>query len=389
MSKFSLKECHSFFGPIPGKNRLSILHIDDNEYLLELTRIFLTKINKTIDIDSISFPDIALQLLDTKSYDVIISDYQMPSMTGLQILEIIRNKGIETPFIILTGKGREDIVIQALNLGVDHYLQKGGDPESLFMELNHKIQRTVERKYSHTALELSLIALQESEKKFKTLVENSPNLIATINQNGTIQYINRVVPGFSLEDIVGTNAYSYLTRESRNKFKQAIKEVVKLRINKMIEIIIKPTQILQCHLVPLYLEESVFEIMVIGSDITTQINVEKALKDNIARYQKLLEVCHEGIICHKNGVVIDVNITFAKIFGYDVKDLIGNNVIDILALPKYHEEIRCKIASKYRGPYRIQARRKDGVVIPLEVEGKDVPYNNETLRVAIVRQTKF
>lgn len=57
----------------------------------------------------------------------------MPEIDGLEFLEIIREeKGMDIPFIMFTGKGREDVAMDALNLGADRYIQKGGNPKSQY-----------------------------------------------------------------------------------------------------------------------------------------------------------------------------------------------------------------------------------------------------------------
>ncbi|MEN6343051.1 MAG: PAS domain S-box protein [Methanospirillum sp.] len=68
----------------------------------------------------------------------------MPGMDGIDFLKSVRLSGDTIPFILFTGRGREEVVIQALNEGADFYIQKGGDPGSQFAELTHKIQIAVE-----------------------------------------------------------------------------------------------------------------------------------------------------------------------------------------------------------------------------------------------------
>ena len=57
-------------------------------------------------------------------YDAIICDYQMPEMNGIDLLKMVRAGGNKIPFIMFTGRGREEVLIEALNSGADFYLQK-------------------------------------------------------------------------------------------------------------------------------------------------------------------------------------------------------------------------------------------------------------------------
>jgi CheY-like chemotaxis protein len=121
----------------------SILYVDDEPMLLELARLFLEKTGDFC-VDTVTSATEALDILAKTSYDCIISDYQMPEMDGIVFLKAFRSKGNVAPFIIFTGKGREEVVIEALNNGADFYLQKGGDPKSQFVELAHKVRQAIQ-----------------------------------------------------------------------------------------------------------------------------------------------------------------------------------------------------------------------------------------------------
>jgi DNA-binding response OmpR family regulator len=90
----------------------------------------------------------------------------MPIKNGLEFLKELRAKGMGIPFILFTGKGREDVVVKALNLGADSYINKNGSPEAVYCELADAINKTVERKKSRKLL-------AKSESKYCSLVENS------------------------------------------------------------------------------------------------------------------------------------------------------------------------------------------------------------------------
>ena len=124
---------------------ISVLYVDDEPALLEITKMFLEK-NGELSIETVESARVAFDKLRTKKYHVIVSDYQMPEMDGIQFLQKLRAEENKTPFIIFTGKGRQDVVIQALNCGADFYLQKGGDPKSQFAELESKINQATFRR---------------------------------------------------------------------------------------------------------------------------------------------------------------------------------------------------------------------------------------------------
>ena len=106
----------------------------------------------------------------------------MPGMNGLELLEKLRNSGNSTPFIMFTGKSREEVAIKALNLGADYYLRKGGDSESQFSELAHIIRKVVHYRETENAL-------RESEENYRMLVEQSLQGLVII-QDKRIVYTN-------------------------------------------------------------------------------------------------------------------------------------------------------------------------------------------------------
>ncbi|NHJ84890.1 MAG: PAS domain S-box protein [Asgard group archaeon] len=125
---------------------IKILLVDDEENLLEVSKVYLERINDKVHITTADSALTALGILEKEPFDIIISDYQMPKMDGLQFLSKLRSDGNDIPFIIFTGKGREEVVIQALNLGADFYLQKGGEAVSQFHELINLIDKLYEKK---------------------------------------------------------------------------------------------------------------------------------------------------------------------------------------------------------------------------------------------------
>ncbi|MFX0095520.1 MAG: response regulator [Candidatus Hodarchaeota archaeon] len=182
------------------EENIRILHVDDEEYFLNLTKKYLrTILRQNWNLDSFINPKKALEQLKEKAYDAIISDYQMPGMTGLELLEALRNQNVDTPFIIFTGREREEVVVKALNLGANYYIHKDADLESQFGELAHTIRTIVHHRHIEKAL-------KESEEKYRNLVTNS--LQGTVIAQGNVPHIVFVNPaiaemlGYTIDELL-------------------------------------------------------------------------------------------------------------------------------------------------------------------------------------------
>ena len=200
----------------------SVLYVDDENTLLEIAKLFLEK-DKEFSVETLLSAEEALSLLKNSSFDAIISDYQMPGMDGIEFLKNLRSSGNTKPFIIFTGKGREEVVIDAINNGADFYLQKGGDPKSQFAELQHKIRQAVKRNRTE-------ISLNESEARFRTLADASLSGIM-IHDSGFIIDCNpqfAALFGYTREEIIGKNGFEFmLDGESVDVISRWVKEGAK------------------------------------------------------------------------------------------------------------------------------------------------------------------
>jgi PAS domain S-box-containing protein len=182
---------------------IRVLYVDDESALLELSKVYLERLGEYIVTTVQNAPE-AIRLLELARFDAIVSDYQMPEMDGIEFLKIVRGRGDKTPFIIFTGKGREEVVIEALNSGADFYLQKGGEPKSQFAELSNKIQHAV----SHRQADRALI---DTEKRYRTVFENTGSATVIVEENTIISLANagfEHLSGFSKEEIEGKKSWT-------------------------------------------------------------------------------------------------------------------------------------------------------------------------------------
>ncbi len=183
---------------------ISILYVDDESTMLEIGKLFLER-GGQFSVDIINSVPAALDLLNTKKFDAIVSDYQMPEMDGIEFLKKVRSSGKTIPFILFTGRGREEIVIQALNEGADFYLQKGGEPLSQFTELAFKLRHAVQKRWAEAQL-------KEHERRETDIINFLPDPTFALDKSGAIIVWNRAMEemtGVRPSEILGKTNYEH------------------------------------------------------------------------------------------------------------------------------------------------------------------------------------
>jgi PAS domain S-box-containing protein len=118
------------------------------------------------------------------------------------------------------------------------------------------------------------------------------------------------------------------------------------------------------------------------------INEQTLLSDttSISKYKYFWDLTFEGIVIHKDTVAIDVNLSFATIFGYKKNELIGRNLTELLIKKEYHKIVSENIKKEYVLPYEVEGIRKDGTTLFLEIEAKNIDYlKKNNIRVAAFR----
>lgn len=139
----------------------SVLILDDQQDLLDITRLFLERFGE-MNVDTAKTAKEALAKMKDRSFDALVVDFDLPDISGIEFLKIVRAKGDTTPVIIFTGVGRENAAIEALNNGADFFLKKGEEPHAQFRNMVHMINQAVERRSMGRAIGTSERLLAET-----------------------------------------------------------------------------------------------------------------------------------------------------------------------------------------------------------------------------------
>ena len=186
-------------------DEIRILHVDDKPDFADLTAEFLSTHDEPFVVETASNADEALDRLEDLDVDCIVSDFEMPGDNGIDLLEAVRERWPEVPFVLFTGKGSEEIASEAISAGVDEYLQKSPGPEQYAL-LANRITNLVEKYRSQQAA-------AHIRRFFSRLIEHSTDIVPVIEPDGTIKYVSPSCEwnlGYEQEAVIGDNAFDYI-----------------------------------------------------------------------------------------------------------------------------------------------------------------------------------
>jgi len=109
--------------------KLKLLVVDDEDSLRLLVHDEL--VNSGYQVDTAESGERALELIAEKKFDIVILDIRMPGIDGLEVLKHIREEGIKSKVILLTGVNELKIARDSLELGADDFLMKPYDFRTL------------------------------------------------------------------------------------------------------------------------------------------------------------------------------------------------------------------------------------------------------------------
>jgi PAS domain S-box-containing protein len=185
---------------------LNVVIIEDEEAHFQLMKRAIHKEFPLASVDYFEGGDACLQRFDEISPDVIITDYLMPGMNGIEFLEALNRENKDIPVIMITGQGSESIAVQAMKLGAWDYLVKAPDFFTLLPSVIEKVIR--ERKLKDT--------LGETERRFRDLAESTSDWIWEMDAEGKYVYSNPMVEsilGYRPDEMLGKYFYDFFSQE--------------------------------------------------------------------------------------------------------------------------------------------------------------------------------
>ena len=257
---------------------ISVLSVDSDTRLQADLKEYLERDNR-IRVETLSSATDALDLVKTKKFDAIVSEYYLPVTDGQTLLEVLRRvRNDPIPFIFFAKKAGNEAVIKALNLGATFYVLKGKSPAHEFEVLRHFIFQAVEQKRLTEAL-------KESEKQYRLVVEGQSEFIMRFLPDGTMVFVNEAYCRYfevPRDKILRKNIFDTIPPERRDDFSRHICKLTPEHSSSTAD----------SHFIPgggkvrwqrwqnraIFNDEGkLIEYLAVGRDITDQKNAENAL----------------------------------------------------------------------------------------------------------------
>ncbi len=158
--------------------------------------------------------------LSKKEYDLIIADYSMPQFTALNVLEMVKERGIDTPLIVVSGTMGEDAAVDTMRAGASDYIMKGNF-RRLIPAIERELQESKIRKAHKRAKKVNQL--------LSTAFEQAAETVVITDINGVIEYVNPAfqnISGYSREEVLGKRISLLKSGKHDAKFYEELRNTI-------------------------------------------------------------------------------------------------------------------------------------------------------------------
>ncbi len=369
------------------KSVIHVLHVDDDPSVQEITKLMFLDLDSSFEIDQACCVDEALKKLSTGHYDVVVSDFEMPKKNGLQFLTLLREQKNYIPFILFTGKGREEVAIKALNLGADGYYNKQGSPETTYGELAYGIRSVVSRRKAEEAL-------KASEESYHDLINAMNDTAWVIDFNAKFVDVNNAavkVLGYSREEFLSMGPLDI----DNSLSEEQIKDLVTRMQADQVQVFETTHTSKKGKIIPVEISSSLVNyhgkqaVLSIARNITERKKAEKILLESEEKFRNLAEESPNMIFINLKGRVVYANKKCEEILGYSRDEFYSANFSFLsLVSPEYVETMKSSFSRHMKGedvpPYEYVLITRDGKRIDAIINSKIIKHKNDHALLGIV-----
>ena len=281
--------------------------------------------------------------LNESSWEIIICDHAMPQFDSFAALTIVKETGLDLPFIVVSGVIGEEVAVATMRAGAHDYLMK-----DKLLRLVPAIERELQEAEGRRQRRQAEEALRNSEKRFRELADMLPQIVFETDIHGNLTFVNHNAFdtfGYTEEDLAsGLNATQMIAIEDRNRAADRVNQTVAGEANligseytavkkngEKFPAIIYSTRFLR--------DGGPAGIRGILIDITQRMQMEQDLFAEKERLLVTLRSIGDAVITtDREGQIVLMNPVAEALTGWNEADALGRPLMEVFHIVNEHTE---------------------------------------------------
>lgn len=198
-----------------AKKPIRVLVVEDSEFDARILVATLKQGGYEPNWKRVEKTEEMVEALEEESWDIVLSDYNLPVFSAPEALQLLQKSGLDLPFIIISGGIGEDVAVAAMKAGAHDYLMKG-----TLARLVPAVEREMREAEVRRGRRLAEDALRDSEQRYRLLWENSTDAVVLMDSTGVMHFVNPAVTdvfGYEPAAVIGWEFGRLLTDEVRDE----------------------------------------------------------------------------------------------------------------------------------------------------------------------------
>lgn len=313
----------------PGGPPLRLLLIEDIAADADLITYELRKANIGFESRCVATKRAFLSELKLSPPDAIIADFSMPAFNALDALQALRTERVEVPFILVTGSQSEEVAVECIKEGADDYILK-----SSLKRLPTALLSAVKKKRAEKEREDAEEALRRSEEYFRSLIENSSDIITILSEDGTLQFLSPAVErilGYAPPELVGESLFNFIHPNERRALERAFRvQLQRAERGKPIEYRFRQKdgqwRYLEGVCENLLGNSAVAGIVLNARDISERKEAEERIREQAALLNKASDAI---LVIDLQATVTFWNQSAERLYGWHAEEIIGTSNVSL------------------------------------------------------------
>ena len=327
-----------------------------------------------------------IEMIGAGEYSMILLDFSLPDMTGKELLGELKKEGTDVPFVVITNTGEETVAVEMMKLGARDILVKD---DHLLDIIPNVVKRVFEQIRIERRLAETENRLKEGQRSTSNLLKNLPGMAYRCknDEERTLLYSSEGsigITGYQFSDLSGMSYTQFIDPIDRdyvfNKLNMALHEKSAFDITYRIHTVKGEERwVLEKGSGIFSIDGELQGIEGFIMDITQQKIAEDALQSSEDKYRNLIERSNDGIVIVKNDLFKFVNNRMARIFGYEVSEMLNTDFSKYIS-PDF-EEIEVEghedgiMMGTTNVQYETHAIRSDGEILTVLVNVGPIEYD--------------